>query len=269
MRTIADIHRMGLPIFPMVGKKPAVRGWQDISRHAEIDNLRDWWRRGYRAFGIYLLPTPLCVVDGDDESAVEWMRLTLPQTPWRTKTKRGEHWYFARPKRDIREGRVLDDPPVDLKWKSGVTAPFSQRDDFTYEPVGDWSVPAAALPELPVLECFLPLAEKFAAQKRAMDFKPCPLISDKAMAFIRRSEKSVQGSYGSFQCKRAAGYFVNGLGLAVDDAMEWMRVWNQECAIPEWSERELRHACETAHREGPRNGLPVGYAFINPRKDYK
>lgn len=262
MRTIADLHKLGLPVFPMVGKKPALRGWQDISQHATIDSLRDWWRRGYRAFGIYLLPAGLCVVDGDNDDAVQWMRLSLPETPWMTQTSRGQHWYYRKPNRDLREGRVLDDPPVDLKWKSGVTAPFSQRDDFTYTLLGDWSKHPSELPELPVLDCFLPPVERFMAQKSRVDFKPCPLISDKAEEYIRRSDKSVQGSFGSFQCKKAASYFVNGLGLSVEDALGWMRKWNQECAIPEWSERELRHACETAHREGPKNGKPVGYAFL-------
>jgi hypothetical protein len=38
----------------------------------------------------------LCVVavDGDDEGALAWMRKHLPPTPIRSRTRRGEHWFY-------------------------------------------------------------------------------------------------------------------------------------------------------------------------------
>lgn len=263
MRTIADILALGLPLFPLNGKKPAFKGWQDISQHADLETLRMWWKSGYRAFGIYLRPTGLCVIDCDDQESLQWAKLTLPETPWRTKTSRGEHWYYQLPKDfEIREGRLSDSLAVDLKWKSGVTAPLSERDGFKYAPEGAWETPKLSLPTLPALDLFRSVEATWSARKRASDFPMCPLLSEKARRFIEQSPKSIQGANGSFYCKKAASYFVNGLGLGQEDALEWMREWNHACALPEWNDRELRHAVETAYREGPKNQMPVGYALL-------
>lgn len=263
MKTIADVLALGLPLFPMVDKRPAFKGWQDISGHTDLQALRGWWKQGYRTYGIYLRNTGLCVVDCDDEAALEWARLTLPETPWRTKTRRGEHWYYQVPQDfPLREGRLSTSLAVDLKWKSGITAPLSQRDGHLYAPEGDWGVPRRLLPTLPALDLFRSVESQWEAKKRPSDIPLCPLIADKARRYIATAERSIQGSNGSFYCKKAASYFVNALGLGEEDALDWMREWNLACALPEWGERELRHAVQTAYKEGPKNHLPVGYALM-------
>ena len=39
----------------------------------------------------------IVVADLDDETDVAWAKKHLPETPWRTKTARGEHWLYRHP----------------------------------------------------------------------------------------------------------------------------------------------------------------------------
>lgn len=260
--TIADLFEKGLPIYPQSGKKPVFKGWQEMAEKAGLDDLRRWWRQGYREWGIYLRPTGLVVVDCDDEEATQWMGITLPDTPWKTRTRRGEHRYYRVPSGfDLKEGRISKLFAVDLKHKAGITAPTSVRDGFVYTPEGDWSAPKDKLPFLPRLEVFRAPAPWEGLQPRPKNIPLCPMIDDKIKAYIARCDESRQGANGSYECKKAAAYLVNGLGLSVEDALPWMEIWNHEKALPEWSTKELLHALQTATREGPRMGRQVGWAL--------
>jgi hypothetical protein len=96
------------------------------------------------------------VADFDDEAAVAWARAHLPDTPWRTQTARGEHWYFRLP---IDPTGKAFAPPASLPWKGElraaghyVVAPGSWHPDGgRYLAVGDWSVSRDALPVWPGL----------------------------------------------------------------------------------------------------------------------
>jgi hypothetical protein len=89
----------------------------------------------------------LVVVDLDDETAVAWATTMLPPTPWRTKTNRGEHWFYRLP-----DGWVA---PATLPYAGQlqaagryVVAPGSLHPD-TGEPyiaLGDWTASKAKLP---------------------------------------------------------------------------------------------------------------------------
>ena len=90
------------------------------------------------------------VVDLDDESAVEWANANLPATPWRTKTGRGEHWFYLMP-----NGDWSQPAPSEIPWKGQlqstgryVVAPGSIHPDtgLTYEALGDWTAPKNTLP---------------------------------------------------------------------------------------------------------------------------
>ena len=96
------------------------------------------------------------VADFDDAVAVDWARQHLPATPWRTKTARGEHWYFRLP---VDPSGAPFVPPASLPWKGElraaghyVVAPGSWHPDgVQYQALGDWSVSRDALPEWPGL----------------------------------------------------------------------------------------------------------------------
>ncbi len=90
----------------------------------------------------------IVAVDLDDAEAVVWAQKHLPTTPWRTKTGRGEHWFYRLP-----DGW---EPPTTLPYKGQlqaagryVVAPGSihPQTGGQYEAVGDWQQPKQALPE--------------------------------------------------------------------------------------------------------------------------
>jgi hypothetical protein len=94
------------------------------------------------------LASGIVVADLDDESAVAWARENLPETPWRTKTRRGEHWFYRLPE----DGWTA---PASLPYKGQlqstgryVVAPGSIHPDSgeKYEAIGDWTVPKGTLP---------------------------------------------------------------------------------------------------------------------------
>jgi hypothetical protein len=91
------------------------------------------------------------VADFDDDDAVAWACQHLPDTPWKTRTARGEHWYYRLPFDPAGAPFV---PPSSLPWKGElraaghyVVAPGSWHPDGArYVALGDWSVPRDALP---------------------------------------------------------------------------------------------------------------------------
>jgi hypothetical protein len=90
----------------------------------------------------------IVAVDLDDASAVAWAHKHLPKTPWRTKTGRGEHWFYRLP-----DGWT---PPAGALPYRGqlqaagryVVAPGSIHPDTggRYEALGDWTRSKAELP---------------------------------------------------------------------------------------------------------------------------
>jgi hypothetical protein len=90
----------------------------------------------------------IVAVDLDDDSAVAWAKTNLPETPWRTKTGRGEHWFYQLP-----DG--WKPPPGPLPYKGQlqaagryVVAPGSIHPDTgrPYEALGDWTRRKLELP---------------------------------------------------------------------------------------------------------------------------
>ncbi len=90
----------------------------------------------------------IVAVDLDDDGAVAWANTHLPKTPWRTKTGRGEHWFYRLP-----DGWVLPTGPLPYKGQLQavgryVVAPGSIHPETgrVYEALGDWTRPKAELP---------------------------------------------------------------------------------------------------------------------------
>jgi hypothetical protein len=96
----------------------------------------------------------LVVIDFDSPEALIWGFQQLPSTPLRTRTSRGEHWWFKHPGPGIRvsNGRPLRGVEADVKGDGGyVVAPGSRHPDGgTDEPIGPWC--RAAVERLPVFD---------------------------------------------------------------------------------------------------------------------
>ena len=90
----------------------------------------------------------IVAVDLDDDGAVAWANTHLPKTPWRTKTGRGEHWFYRLP-----DGWVPPTGPLPYKGQLQavgryVVAPGSIHPETgrVYEALGDWTRPKGELP---------------------------------------------------------------------------------------------------------------------------
>lgn len=263
--TPADLVELGLKLFPVTpNKRPAMKGWQRYAIMATIDDLRNDWRKGYRAFGIYLAPSRLVALDADNAEASAWAEDHLPHTPMMTLTKRGTHRFY-RLGEDTpapKDNRPIVGVALDRKAKGYVVAPGSTLGGFVYREAAFWDTPIAELPLYPV--------STFPVERPV---KPCRVIvPDLKLAphgpaiikwFIANSEESVQGSNGSKALKRAASFFRNGMALSLDETIVCMQQWNEAKATPPWSDREIMHAIETSSLEGAANGRPRGWAYAD------
>lgn len=260
----AELMELGLKLFPVTPhKRPALIGWQRYAEYATIDSIRNDWRRGYRAFGIYLAPSRLVVFDADNEVADQWAEDNLPETPMMTLTRRGSHRFYQLP-----EGAdyPLDNRPVagvslDRKAKGYVIAPGSVIGGFTYKANAFWDTPLEDLPLYPTT-----MFPEYKRMRCDIDIPRVPLTEDGqrlAHWFIHHTEDSVQGENGSRTMKRAASFFVNGMNLVIGDAMALLMTWNDHRATPKWGEGEMLHALETSMAEGTINGRPRGWAYAD------
>jgi hypothetical protein len=115
LKRIFGVDRQPLAIIPLLlrQKIPACK-WKDAIENGpwSDDRLRELWTRMQDinpgvACGPLSGPQGLVVVDGDNAAALEWMNRHLPPTPMRTRTRSGEHWYYAHP-RDQEAGNKAD-----------------------------------------------------------------------------------------------------------------------------------------------------------------
>lgn len=163
-RPLHDLHpverarrlvEQGLSIIPLPprSKEPAAKSsWIDAQVQARRIPvlLRELEPLGPDA-GLAIIcgiASGIVAVDLDDESAVQWAKANLPETPWRTKTRRGEHWLYRLPE-------AWAAPALPLPYKGQlqstgryVVAPGSIHPDSgeKYEALGDWTAPKSTLP---------------------------------------------------------------------------------------------------------------------------
>lgn len=142
----------------MAGKIPLRAGWSGLGYRPSDAILASYPGGANLSVLTGWQPTArwsLAVVDGDSEAALEWMRTSLPPTPLRVRTRRGEHWYYrctgpVRP-RNFRHAV----PPLDMEvlgdGRQVVAPPSVHRSRHRYEEVGEpWTEEAVAA--TPVLD---------------------------------------------------------------------------------------------------------------------
>ena len=260
-----DLMELGLKLFPVTGaKRPAFQGWQQYAMSATIDHIRNEWRKGFRAFGIYLRPSRLVVFDADNPAAAGWAEEHLPHTPMMTLTRRGSHRFYRLPDGapTPKDNRPIAGVALDRKAKGYVVAPGSILGGFVYKESSFWDTPLSELPLYPV--DLMPIEHEPVRCVLSMpDLQPTSVGMAIGEWFINNSEDSISGQDGSRVLKRAASFFINGLGLSAPNATVWLSEWNQHRAKPPWSDRELQHALETSAREGAITGRPRGWAYTD------
>src|SRR5688572_22501260 len=82
-----------------IGQVPRSR-WEPFQRaRPSDDNLTAWFGNG-KPCNLAIVTgaiSNVVSIDGDSPEALTWMRAHLPETEMRTKTARGEHWFYRHP----------------------------------------------------------------------------------------------------------------------------------------------------------------------------
>jgi hypothetical protein len=136
-----------------IGKTPSIK-WKPLQDVLATDaDLVGWFGNGRKRNAAMLTGaiSNLIMVDGDSDEGLAWMRAHLPPTPMRTRTKKGEHWYFRHPgvrianKVRIHTGDLAI--KIDVRGDGGYgVAPGSLHvTRITYTRLGDWP-PVSELP---------------------------------------------------------------------------------------------------------------------------
>jgi len=156
------------------GKVPLRMGWQRTAYRTAAELLQEY-RSGCN-LGVVCGPVvgaavSVAVIDGDDAAALEWMAAHLPPTPWRVRTRHGEHWYYRAPagsvgNRNLHKSHGL---AIDVRAAGGqVVAPGSvHRTGHEYTVIGAaWTAESAAA--LPVYDpAWLPAPVLYSASRAA------------------------------------------------------------------------------------------------------
>jgi hypothetical protein len=151
-RRLCDQGLSLLPLEP-ASKEPALATWRELQTSLlTTKRLEEHLGKLGADAGLGIICGPVSgvvAVDLDDAVAVEWANKHLPPTPWRTKTSKGEHWFY-------RLTATWVPPSSPLPWKGElqaaghyVVAPGSTHPDTgeRYQALGAWSTPKDELPE--------------------------------------------------------------------------------------------------------------------------
>jgi hypothetical protein len=175
-RRLCDQGLSLLPLEP-ASKEPALATWRELqTSRLTTKRLEEHLGKLGADAGLGIICGPVSgvvAVDLDDAVAVEWANKHLPPTPWRTKTSKGEHWFY-------RLTATWVPPSSPLPWKGElqaaghyVVAPGSTHPDTgeRYQALGAWSTPKDELPEWDVRWLDVPLDVEALRAERAKVLK--------------------------------------------------------------------------------------------------
>lgn len=242
------------------GKKPSVSWRPYEKRHPTADEIRTWFRKAGRNLAIVTgAISGVVVVDADSPEAVGWVDENLPQTPMRTRTSRGVHYFFKHPGGVIPNGVKLHGMPLDVRGDGGyVVAPGSlHQSRFIYLEEGDWG-PLDSLP--PFDPAWLgkvppPSAPAPSAPAPRLITSERETLIKRAKAYMAKSAPAVEGQGGDARTYWACCTVLNDFGLSVEDSLESLADWNSRC-VPPWDEKDLRAKLQSAERSA--NKKPRG-----------
>lgn len=257
LQRVGDLWGRGFSVIPILerGKKPAI-AWADYQRRTPtMDEIGDWFHNG-RAFNIGIVTgavSGVVAVDFDSPETLAWGTAHLPLTPMRTKTAKGEHWFYRHPgvavsnKARIRtaDGRLA----VDVRGDHGfVVAPGSIHETgAVYEKLGTWP----AVDSLPTFDPAWIAAPPVPSVERSS-----PVFTDdrdqllrRARAYVANVPPAVAGQGGDAHTFQLACKLVRGFGLSESDSFELLQDWNHGC-VPPWTDRELDEKISGAGKYG-------------------
>ena len=246
-----ELHRLGYHLVPCAygGKRPLIK-WKDSAcSHRRIDAWFDRFPR-FLNIAIHAGKSGVVVLDCDTAEAAAWVAERFPPSPMTAATPRGGiHHYYRSP---------AVPPPIrhdvlglGLDVQSGpslllASPSWSQEHGLRWRWIGE-VVPPETLPEFPV---------GLIREEPRPEPKTPPLHPDRvAVGPIRDVTRwimgvpSVQGEHGSNGCFKVACRLVDA-GFSWEEAMPWLRTWNERVPRPPWSEAELAHKLNDAFNRG-------------------
>ncbi len=246
---------MGFSIIPLrpSSKLPLI-AWEEFkTRKATIEEVTRWFEGTHNNIAIVTgAISGVAVVDCDSMES-----LTLAQTKFpshqRTRTTKGEHFWFKHPGTTVRNSVNLHGIKLDIRGDGGyVVAPGSLHPDGNiYQRSGVWG-PVSQLPEFP---------QMILAVKDSMD--------DAIRASLEVMGPAIQGESGDAKTFQVACRLVRGFALTEEKALEFMLEWNEGCK-PKWTKRELREKIHSALKSGSEPfGIYAEQATQEWRKDLR
>ncbi len=243
----------GFHLIPLNGKVPAgnllplvdgIPSWKPyLERPNTREEIRRWFGREGINIGALTVVSGVVFVDCDTRQDADWWSRSRPATAMMNKTARGVQFGYQSAARNqtIRNRSGLLGRKIDFRGYGGyvVLPPSRHPCGVRYEKIGTWQ-----LVEVPQFD------PAWIAQEGG---RPCgnrgrlqPRTIDQLERQIRKIE-SIAGKRGHDACFRCACTIAEA-GVGFDEAMTLFRSWNEKCAIPAWSEKELHHKSTDAFR---------------------
>jgi hypothetical protein len=237
---------LGLPIIPLVGKVPAVRAWQTFV--ANEVNLRLHFGTQRCNVGLRTGESGYIAVDTDTPEAEAYVLRRLPESPMRAVSGGGStHRYYGRPPRkEIRNRQGWKRiPGLDIRGQGGyIVLPPSIHPE-TGAPYR-WLTDLLRPEDLPR---FSPawVYQRTRRRIRTLIIDDSDSAVRRARAYLTKVEGAVSGAGGHNTTMRVAGILIQKFGLTIEQAWPLFVEWNRKCE-PAWSDQELLHKLQDAHR---------------------
>lgn len=231
LKAALRIAGLGLRVHPLSGKKATLEGWPTQAT-ADRSVIEEWLRGNDRNYGIVC--EEVAVIDTDTPKLAVWWEENMPPTPWQVRTPRGgRHFYYGSVpglRNAVKAHRGWD---VRAGGRGYVVGSGSTINGKSYALIGRETL------DLPAFDpAWLPAERTEPVALPAACGPPRGKIKN-LRSYIRQI-MSIEGQRGSDACFRVA-CILRDEGTTADEALQYMLEWNQECAIPPWTVKELLH----------------------------
>jgi hypothetical protein len=235
---------LGLRIHPLRGKHAIVEDWP-AKASADSKTIQGWLTDGEHNYGIVC--DAVAVIDTDTAEMTAWWEEKMPQTPWRVRTPRGGRHFYYRSVPGLRNAvKAHRGWDVRAGGRGYVVGAGSIVDGKAYELLGEETL------DLPPFDpAWLPAEAVETTALPVIAMPPRGRIRD-VRSYIRRII-SVEGQRGSDACFRVA-CVLRDEGKTPEEVLEYMLKWNEECALPPWTVKELVHKIRDSYAKLAKGG---------------
>lgn len=278
-----ELHRLfGFHMIPLSrDDKVPFRKWKRFQAHRPTPiQLETWLADQWPGCNYAILTgkgSGVVAVEADDSKAVEVLMAKLAWTPFRQRSRRGEHWLFRWPgfKVGNRIGVSIGGTQykIDVKGDGGyIVGPGSVHPSgHVYAECSPWT--REALQWLPPFDPAWidpphPACRSRPADDEPADLPPLDNRQRAALRYLSAVPGTRQGQQASNACFRLACKLVHGFALTPEEALPVMAEWGRrEDQLDDgggwwpWTEDELWHKLADADCTEDWQDRPRGYAL--------